>query len=159
MVFHSKFSLKTIIHSFNSKSLSSWQNLAISQKKSVFWSTLEAPSEKTVHFQELVMIFKVFVNNIVDIIYFDQNSTVSSEITVSDFINYQICDDQNTLSKADKCMQRANFQQRFFWSDFFCIVSTIVQCWWNKNSFYLFFAIKLKIIIFNLFIRFIKIKT
>ena len=29
-------------------------------------------------------------------------------------------------SGADKGMQRANFQQRFFWSDFFCIVSIIV---------------------------------
>ena len=30
--------------------------------------------KKTVHIQELVMIFKVVVNNIVDIIYFDQNT-------------------------------------------------------------------------------------
>ena len=37
------------MHSFHSKSLWSWQNSAISQEKIVFWSTLEAPSEKTVH--------------------------------------------------------------------------------------------------------------
>ena len=52
------------IHSFNW----SGQISAISQKKIVFWSTLEAPSEKTEHLQELVMVFKVVVNNIVDII-------------------------------------------------------------------------------------------
>ena len=37
----------------------------------VSWSTLEALTEKTVHLQELVMVFKVAVNNIVDIIHFD----------------------------------------------------------------------------------------
>ena len=47
---------------------------AISQKKIVFWSTLQAPSKKTVHLQELVVVFKVVVNNIVDIIHFDQNT-------------------------------------------------------------------------------------
>ena len=40
-------------------------------RKNHFWSTLEAPSEKTVHLQELLRGFKVVVNNIVDIIYFD----------------------------------------------------------------------------------------
>ena len=34
--------------------------------------------------------------------------------------------DQRGVIVQRKCMQRANFQQRFFWSDFFCIVSTIV---------------------------------
>ena len=37
----------------------------------IFLSTLEASSEKTVHIQELVMIFKVVLNNIIDIIHFD----------------------------------------------------------------------------------------
>ena len=58
-------------HSFHSKSLWSWQNSAISQKKISFWSTLQAPSKKTVHLQELVIIFKVVLINIIDIIQFD----------------------------------------------------------------------------------------
>ena len=53
-------------------------------------------------------------------------------------------------------MQRANFQQRFFWSNIFCIVSSIVLV--EQDLIFLFFVIKLKIIIFNLFIRFKKIK-
>ena len=47
-------------------------------EKVVFWLTLEAPREKTVHLWELVMMFKVLVNNIVDIIYFDQNTVRSN---------------------------------------------------------------------------------
>ena len=43
-------------------------------EKIVFWLTLEAPREKTLYLRELLMIFKVAVNNIVDIIHFDQNS-------------------------------------------------------------------------------------
>ena len=43
-----------------------------------FWSNLEAPSEKTVHFEELVMIFKVVEYNIVDIIRFDKNTVRSN---------------------------------------------------------------------------------
>ena len=35
---------------------------------------LQALSEKTVHIQELIMIFKDVVNNIVDIIHSDQNT-------------------------------------------------------------------------------------
>ena len=50
------------------------QCFGMSQKKIVFWSALDAPSEKTVHLQELVMIVNVIVNNIVDIIHFDQNT-------------------------------------------------------------------------------------
>ena len=34
---------------------------------------------------------------------------MSLEITASDFKNPQICDDQNTRSKEDNCMQHANF--------------------------------------------------
>ena len=41
-----------------------------SVEKVVFWSTLEAPSEKTMYLQELVMVFKV-INKIVGIIHFD----------------------------------------------------------------------------------------
>ena len=41
-------------------------------KKKHFWLTLEDSREKTVHFQEFTML-KVVVNNIVDIIHFDQN--------------------------------------------------------------------------------------
>ena len=51
----------------------SWSS-AISQKKIIFWSTLKALSEETVHFQELVMGYKVVVNSIIDIIHFDQNT-------------------------------------------------------------------------------------
>ena len=40
--------------------------------------TLESPREKTVHLQELVMILKFVVNNIVDIIHFDQNTVRSN---------------------------------------------------------------------------------
>ena len=47
-------------------------------RKIVFWSSLEAPSKKTVHLQKLVMVFKVVVNNIVDIIFFDQNTVRSN---------------------------------------------------------------------------------
>ena len=39
------------------------------RRKIVFWSTLDAPSKKTVHLQELVMIYKVVVNNIVHGVY------------------------------------------------------------------------------------------
>ena len=45
--------------------------------KNRFWSTLEAPKEKTVYLQELVMIFKVVVNNIFDI-HFEQNTVQSN---------------------------------------------------------------------------------
>ena len=45
-----------------------------SSGKIVFWSTLAAPSEKTVRLQKLVIIFKVVINNIVDIIDFEQNT-------------------------------------------------------------------------------------
>ena len=41
----------------------------------MFWSTLKAPGEKTVHLEEFVMIFKVVVNNIVDIIHFNERLT------------------------------------------------------------------------------------
>ena len=41
-------------------------------EKIVFWSTLEDPSEKAVHLEELVTIFKVVEYNIVDIIRFDK---------------------------------------------------------------------------------------
>ena len=44
------------------------------RKKLVFWSILEAPSNKTVHLQELVIILKIVVNNIIDIIHSDQNT-------------------------------------------------------------------------------------
>ena len=47
-------------------------------EKIVFWSTLEAPTEKTVHFRELVMLLKVVPNNIVDIIHLDQNTVQSN---------------------------------------------------------------------------------
>ena len=47
-------------------------------EKIVFWSNLEAPSEKTMHIQELVMIFKVVLNNIIDITHFDQNTVRSN---------------------------------------------------------------------------------
>ena len=47
-------------------------------EKMFFWSTLEDPREKTVHLRELVMLFKVVVNNIVDIIHFDQNTVRSN---------------------------------------------------------------------------------
>ena len=47
-------------------------------EKIVFWSTLEAPREKMVHLRELVISFKVVVNNIVDIINFDQNTVRSN---------------------------------------------------------------------------------
>ena len=47
-------------------------------EKIVFWSTLEAPKEKTVHFRELVIVFKVVLNDIVDIIHFDQNTIQSN---------------------------------------------------------------------------------
>ena len=40
----------------------------------VFWSTLEAPREKTMQLRELIMLLKVVVNNIFDIIIFDQNT-------------------------------------------------------------------------------------
>ena len=46
-------------------------------EKIVFWSTLDAPSEKTVQLQELAMIVKVVVNNIVDI-QFDQYAVRSN---------------------------------------------------------------------------------
>ena len=36
------------------------------QLKIVFWSTIEAPSKKTVYLQELVTVFKDVVNNIVE---------------------------------------------------------------------------------------------
>ena len=49
-----------------------------SSGKIVFWSTLAAPSEKTIHIQELVVIFKVVLNNIIDIIYFDKNNVSSN---------------------------------------------------------------------------------
>ena len=44
------------------------------RRKNRLWSTLEAPSEKLVHIQELVIVFKVVVINIVDIINFYQNT-------------------------------------------------------------------------------------
>ena len=47
-------------------------------EKIIFWSTLEAPREKTVHLRELVTLFKVVVDNIVDIIHFDQNTVRSN---------------------------------------------------------------------------------
>ena len=47
-------------------------------EKMFFWSTLEAPREKTVYFQELVMMFKVVYIVIFDIIYFDQNTVRSN---------------------------------------------------------------------------------
>ena len=50
------------------------------RRKNRFLSTLEAPSEKTKYLQELVMVFKVVVNNIVDVIHTDQN-TVRSNVT------------------------------------------------------------------------------
>ena len=37
-------------------------------------TALEAPRGKTVHLQELLTVFKVVVDNIVDIINFDQNT-------------------------------------------------------------------------------------
>ena len=48
------------------------------RKKIGFWSNLEAPREKTLHFRELVMVFKVLVNNIVNIINLDQNTVRSN---------------------------------------------------------------------------------
>ena len=48
------------------------------RKKIVFWSILEAPREKTVHLRELLMVFKVVINKIVDIIHFDQNTVRSN---------------------------------------------------------------------------------
>ena len=56
-------------------------------EKFVFWSNLEAPKEKTVYLRKLVMIFKV-VNNIVEIIYFDQNAVRSNlnELCIAQFI-------------------------------------------------------------------------
>ena len=58
------------IQNFYSKSLRSWQNLAISQKKLFFGLTLKAPSEKTVHIQELVMLTKVACNVVSNNFYF-----------------------------------------------------------------------------------------
>ena len=49
------------IHSFHSKSLWSWQNSAILQKKIVFWSTLAAPREKTVYLREFNAGSKLFI--------------------------------------------------------------------------------------------------
>ena len=48
------------------------------RRKIIFWSTLEAPSKKTEYLQELVMTFKVVVNNFVDIIHFDLNTVRSN---------------------------------------------------------------------------------
>ena len=48
-------------------------------EKIVFRSTLETPREKTVHLRELVMLFKVVVNNIVEIIPFDHNTATHTE--------------------------------------------------------------------------------
>ena len=47
-------------------------------KNIVFWLTLEAHREKTGHIWELVIVFKVVENNIVDIIYSDQNTVRSN---------------------------------------------------------------------------------
>ena len=69
------------IHSFHFKSLWSRQNSVIFRKiaeKIVFWSNLEAPREKTVYLPKFIMKFKIVVNNIVDIIHFDQNTFRSS---------------------------------------------------------------------------------
>ena len=132
MVFHSKFSLKTIIHSFNSKSLSSWQNLAISQKKSVFWSTLEAPSEKTVHLQELVMVFKVVVNNIVDIIIpFDPNIFRSN---VKDLRNHLICefDKRWRLPEGEKC-KIGSLSWRYKFTISFLITFISIKTLYDQN--------------------------
>ena len=56
-------------------------------RRNSFLSNLEAPREKTVYLREWVMLFKVVVNNIVDIIHFDQN-TVQSNLDIK---NHQIC--------------------------------------------------------------------
>ena len=56
--------------------ISNWQNSVYSQKKIIFWSTLEAPSEKTVQLQELVMVSKVVVNNIFDTIHYYYNGLI-----------------------------------------------------------------------------------
>ena len=66
--FHPKESLKLAKFSDFAEKISNFA------EKIVFWSTLQAPSKKTVHLQELVMVFKVAVNNIVDIIHFDKNT-------------------------------------------------------------------------------------
>ena len=66
------------VYRSHSKNLWCWQNSAISQKNR-FLVNLDAPSEKTVYLQELVMIVKVILNNIVNIIYFDL-STVQSNM-------------------------------------------------------------------------------
>ena len=47
-------------------------------RKIVFWSISEAPKEKTVHLREWFMLVKDVVNNIVDIIHFDQNTVRSN---------------------------------------------------------------------------------
>ena len=43
-------------------------------EKIVFWSTLEAPSKKTVHFQELVIEINLVQNNISDNFYFEHKA-------------------------------------------------------------------------------------
>ena len=47
-------------------------------RKIVSWLTLKASRVKTVYIQELVRVFKVVVNNIVDIIHFNQKSVQSN---------------------------------------------------------------------------------
>ena len=76
--------INSLGYSFHSKTrkLPKFSHFA---EKNVFWSTSEGPRPthdqllKTVYLQELVMIFKVAVNNIVNIIHFDQN-TVTLEL-------------------------------------------------------------------------------
>ena len=57
------------IYSFPSR-VSEFDKMQPFCRKIVFWLTLEDPS-KTVHIQELVMILKVVIDNIVDFINFD----------------------------------------------------------------------------------------
>ena len=66
------------IYSFHAMSLWSFKKFSHFLRQNRFWSTLEDPREKTVHLRELVMSFKVVLNNIVDIIHFDQNTIRSN---------------------------------------------------------------------------------
>ena len=68
------------------------------RRKIVFLSTLQAPSKKTVHIQEFVLEYKVVLNNIIDIIHFDQN-TVRSNLKElwENIVSENFYSNQNTL--------------------------------------------------------------
>ena len=62
----------------NNEKKTSLKKFSYFAEKIVFWSTLEAPSGKTVYLQELVIVCKVVANKIVYIIQFDQNTVRSN---------------------------------------------------------------------------------